>query len=53
MQVLVIMKCMKVNKSPWSDQVYPSTLWDAGEKIAEILAEIYASSLSMGEVLEN
>ncbi|XP_078077524.1 SH3 and multiple ankyrin repeat domains protein 2-like [Mustelus asterias] len=45
--VMDILKCMKVDKSPGPDRVYPRTLGEAGEEIAGALAEIFASLLAM------
>lgn len=52
-EVSAVLKCIKVDKSPGSDQVHPQILWEAREEIAEALAEIFASSLSTGEVPED
>eukprot|EP00061_Rhincodon_typus_P006061 g26292.t1 len=51
--VLEILKCIKVDKTLRPDQAYPRTLWEAGEVIARLLAEIFVSSLATGEVLED
>lgn len=32
---------VEVDKSPVPDQIYPKTLWEVGEEIAGVLAEIY------------
>ena len=52
-EVSATLKCIKMDKSPGSDQVHPQILWEAREEIAEAFAEIFASSLSTGEVAED
>lgn len=51
--VLVVIKRIKVNKSPGDDQVLPRTLWEAREEIVETLAEIFALLLATDEDLED
>eukprot|EP00061_Rhincodon_typus_P007190 g28625.t1 len=51
--VLDILKFIKVDKFPESDQVYPGMLWEAGEEIAGPLAKIFASSIATSEVPED
>lgn len=45
-QVLSVLKHIKVDKSPGSDQMQPRTLWKAREEIMEAFAEIFSPSLS-------
>ena len=40
-EVLEVLKCIKVDKSPGPDEVYPRMLWEAREEIAGPLAEIF------------
>eukprot|EP00061_Rhincodon_typus_P011452 g36471.t1 len=51
--VLDVLKHAKVDKSPGRVQVYPRTLWEARKAIAGPVAEIFASSIATGEVLED
>ncbi|XP_067869988.1 uncharacterized protein [Heterodontus francisci] len=51
--VLEALKHIKVDKSPGPDQVYPRMLWEAKVETAGVLAEIFVSSLAMGEVPED
>lgn len=48
-EVLVFLRHIKVDKSQGPNQEYPGTLWKTREEIADICA----SSLTMGEVLED
>eukprot|EP00061_Rhincodon_typus_P015825 g43727.t1 len=43
-KVLEVFECMKVDKSPGPDQIYPRTLQDAADEIAGSLADIFASA---------
>ena len=52
-EVLEVLKRIKVDKSAGPDEVYPRTMWDAREVIAGSLAEIFESSVVMGEVPED
>eukprot|EP00061_Rhincodon_typus_P015194 g42732.t1 len=52
-EVLDILKCMKVGKSPGPDQMYPRTLREAREEIVGPIAEIIVSSIATGEVPED
>eukprot|EP00061_Rhincodon_typus_P007397 g29059.t1 len=51
--MLDVLKCIKVDKFPGPDQMYPRTLWEAGEEIAGTLAEIFVSLIAMHEVPED
>eukprot|EP00061_Rhincodon_typus_P015869 g43786.t1 len=42
--VLVVLKCIKADKSLGPDQAYPRTPWETREAIAGTLAEIFVSS---------
>lgn len=48
-KVLGILRQMKVDTSPWSDQAYPRTLWESREEITGALPERCESSLDTGE----
>eukprot|EP00061_Rhincodon_typus_P007874 g29989.t1 len=52
-EVLDILKCIKVDKSLGPAQVYPQTLWEAGEVIAGPLAEAFESLIATGKVPED
>eukprot|EP00061_Rhincodon_typus_P005241 g24514.t1 len=52
-EVLGILKCVKVDKSPRPDAIYPRLLREARKEIAEALADIFTSSLTTGEVPED
>ena len=47
-EVLVVLKRLKVDKSPGPDEVYPKSLWEAREEIAGPLAEIFESLTATG-----
>ena len=51
--VLAILKSLRIDKSPGPDGIYPRILWEARDEIAEPLALIFMSSLSMGIVPED
>ena len=51
--VLAILKSQRIDKSPGPDGIYPKNLWEARDEIAEPLALIFMSSLSMGIVPED
>ena len=51
--MLKVLKCIKVDKSPGHDEVYPRTLWEAWEEIAGPRAAIFESSMVTGEVPED
>lgn len=46
-RVLHVLRCMKVDKSPGPNQIYPRTRQEAREEIAGALAERDASSLTV------
>jgi len=52
-EVLVVLKNIKVDKSPGLDVIYPRILREAWEEIAGALREIFVSSLASGEVPED
>eukprot|EP00061_Rhincodon_typus_P010690 g35178.t1 len=41
-----VSECMKVDKPPGPDQIYPRTLQDAREEVAGALADRFTSSLA-------
>eukprot|EP00061_Rhincodon_typus_P008815 g31760.t1 len=43
---LDVLKCIKVDKSLGSDQVYPRTLWEVREDIAGLLSEIFVAPIA-------
>eukprot|EP00061_Rhincodon_typus_P003219 g19566.t1 len=51
-EVLGILNCIKVDKSPGPDGIYPRLLREAREEIAGALADIFTSSLTTSEVPE-
>eukprot|EP00061_Rhincodon_typus_P000977 g13342.t1 len=51
-EVFGILSCIKVDKSPGPDGIYPRFLREAREEIAGALADIFTSSLTTGEVPE-
>lgn len=50
-EVLVVLKHIKLYKSLDPNQVYPSTLWEAGKKLLKA-GQRFVSLLTPGEVLE-
>eukprot|EP00061_Rhincodon_typus_P003482 g20198.t1 len=50
---LEVFEYMKMDKSPGPDQIHPRTLQETREEIVGALADILASSLAIGEVLED
>eukprot|EP00061_Rhincodon_typus_P014236 g41142.t1 len=51
--VLDLLKCIKADKSPEPDGIYPMLLREAREEIAEALIKVFVSSPATGEVPEN
>eukprot|EP00061_Rhincodon_typus_P004261 g22149.t1 len=52
-EVLGILNCIKIDKSPGLDGIYPRFLREAREDIAGAIADIFTSSLTTGDVPED
>eukprot|EP00061_Rhincodon_typus_P018153 g47207.t1 len=52
-EVLEVLECIKVDKSPGPDQINPRTMQEAREEIVGALADIFALSLATAEIPED